>query len=362
MRQGKAKYLFPGNNTPQGFISHYANGLRGLNNVFILKGGPGVGKSTLMRKIGIAMLERGYDVEFWQCSSDNDSIDGVIIPAISTGIIDGTAPHIVDPKYPGAVEEVIDLGLHWNRTMLKSDRKNIIEITDSIGEHFASCYQHLSEAGKIFQQVMDKSALKVDLKQLELSADELIADIFNLKAQPRHLFSTAVTPRGVVSFAEALSRSSAKRWLLIGPSGCGKEKLMQLLVDQAEQRGHFAEVYHPSIMPDNVELILLPYLDCAILDAGSELPSYANENDIVIDCAAFCSYEWDSEDEERINQLVESAVEQVAGAKEQHDKLESHYTRAMDFEGVDSAGAALFNRVLSPSAQTRSPAAYNSIV
>ena len=61
MRQGKAKYLFPGNNTPKGFISHYHEGLRGMQQIFILKGGPGVGKSTLMRKIGTAMLERGYD-------------------------------------------------------------------------------------------------------------------------------------------------------------------------------------------------------------------------------------------------------------------------------------------------------------
>ena len=71
MRQGKAKYVFPGSNTPAGFVSFYREGLNNIERLFILKGGPGTGKSTLMRKIGLAMLERGYDVEFWQCSSDN---------------------------------------------------------------------------------------------------------------------------------------------------------------------------------------------------------------------------------------------------------------------------------------------------
>ncbi len=346
MRQGKAKYLFPGNNTPQGFLSHYADGLRGLDQVFIIKGGPGTGKSTLMRKIGIAMLERGYDVEFWQCSSDNDSIDGVIIPAISCGIIDGTPPHTIDPRYPGAVEEIIDLGAHWNRTMLKGNRKEIIDITDHISAHFANCYAKLHEAGEKLQNIVRDASTKIKPALLQQTSSDLIESIFGIKPS-RDLFSTAVTPRGVVSFAEALSRSLAQRWLLIGPSGCGKEKLLQRLADEAQKRGHFAESYHPSLWPESIELLLLPHLDCAILDAGAEIPAYATEEDIIIDCSILSDYQWSSADEEAINGLVNAAVEQVGQAKALHDSLELQYSRAMDFEGVDAAGATLFNRILS---------------
>ncbi|MGI6361693.1 MAG: ATPase [Bacillota bacterium] len=94
MRQGKARYIFPGSNTPQGFHSFYQEVLQGLERIFILKGGPGVGKSTLIRKIGQAILDRGYDVEFWQCSSDCDSLDGVMIPALSLAVVDGTTPQV----------------------------------------------------------------------------------------------------------------------------------------------------------------------------------------------------------------------------------------------------------------------------
>ncbi len=84
-------------NTARGFYSLYDENLKDLDKLFILKGGPGSGKSTLMKKIGSAFFEKGYDVEFLHCASDNDSIDGVRIPALKAGIVDGTAPHVIEP-------------------------------------------------------------------------------------------------------------------------------------------------------------------------------------------------------------------------------------------------------------------------
>ena len=62
--------------------------------LIVLKGGPGVGKSTMMRRIGQAMEDRGEDVEYLYCSGDPNSLDGVHIPRIRTAIVDGTSPHV----------------------------------------------------------------------------------------------------------------------------------------------------------------------------------------------------------------------------------------------------------------------------
>ncbi len=95
MAKGRLKKVFPGGNTGQGFYSFYDYIIdQDATRIFVIKGGPGVGKSTFMRKIGEEMLERGYDVEFHCCSSDNGSLDGVVIPAIRVALLDGTAPHI----------------------------------------------------------------------------------------------------------------------------------------------------------------------------------------------------------------------------------------------------------------------------
>lgn len=95
MKQSHIKKVFPGGNTSQGFYSFYDYMLGpDAQKLFILKGGPGVGKSTFIKEVAETMLAKGYDLEFHYCSSDNDSLDGVVIPKLQIGVIDGTAPHL----------------------------------------------------------------------------------------------------------------------------------------------------------------------------------------------------------------------------------------------------------------------------
>ena len=92
-----------GANAPTGFYSLYDQMLdpEKARDIRILKGGPGCGKSTLMKQVGRAMEERGHSVEYIRCSGDPDSLDAVVIPALGAAVVDGTAPHVVEPHYPG---------------------------------------------------------------------------------------------------------------------------------------------------------------------------------------------------------------------------------------------------------------------
>ena len=56
---GKIVNYFAGGNTARGFHSLYDSNLQGLERIYILKGGPGTGKSSLMKKIGNEWLEKG---------------------------------------------------------------------------------------------------------------------------------------------------------------------------------------------------------------------------------------------------------------------------------------------------------------
>ena len=77
--------------------------------MYLIKSGPGCGKSTLMKRLARAAEQRGELTQRIHCASDPDSLDGVILPGQHRAIVDATAPHVVEPDAPGADEVVVSL-------------------------------------------------------------------------------------------------------------------------------------------------------------------------------------------------------------------------------------------------------------
>ena len=107
-----ARVLFPGAMGPEGFISCFDHLIpeRQLRRKLILKGGPGVGKSTFMRRMHASLCEGGTPSTLYFCSGDPDSLDAIAIPNLGLLVLDGTAPHSIDPQIPGARDSIINLG------------------------------------------------------------------------------------------------------------------------------------------------------------------------------------------------------------------------------------------------------------
>ncbi|MDO7203979.1 hypothetical protein Q5M85_07220 [Paraclostridium bifermentans] len=38
-------------------------------------------------------------------------------------MLDATAPHIIDPKNPGAIDEILDLGRYWDRKTIELNKR-----------------------------------------------------------------------------------------------------------------------------------------------------------------------------------------------------------------------------------------------
>lgn len=106
----KPVYFFLGANSEEGFFSLYDQLLGGrLDDLMILKGGPGCGKSTFMRRMGAAMERAGERVVYINCSGDPDSLDAAIFLDRNAAIVDGTSPHVLEPTYAVASERYVDL-------------------------------------------------------------------------------------------------------------------------------------------------------------------------------------------------------------------------------------------------------------
>ena len=144
-------HLFAGGNTSQGFYSCFEDILPAgeRRRMFYIKGGPGVGKSTMMRRVAKAAAEAGQRVEYFHCSSDPDSLDGIALPDLGWAMMDGTAPHVYDPVTPGARDTLVSLGDYLDEAAMRPKAKEISALQEEISQRFRRCYRFLSAAGQL---------------------------------------------------------------------------------------------------------------------------------------------------------------------------------------------------------------------
>ena len=114
------KKYFLGANSCEGFVAHFADCYSPESgwHAYIIKGGPGTGKSSFMKYMVSRAEECGFSPELCICSSDPQSLDGIIIGELKVVFLDGTAPHIVEPRLPGVCESIINLGAFWDEKKL----------------------------------------------------------------------------------------------------------------------------------------------------------------------------------------------------------------------------------------------------
>lgn len=147
----RTKNIFlAGANTAEGFVSKFDNILKNDKKAytFVLKGGPGTGKSTLMKKIATHFREKGFRVEEFYCSSDVKSLDAVRIVEKNICITDGTAPHEQDASLPKVNGEIVDLGESVGKEIIKYKSK-INKIILLKKNCFDKAYKFLSLAGSV---------------------------------------------------------------------------------------------------------------------------------------------------------------------------------------------------------------------
>jgi hypothetical protein len=98
---------FLGAATPKGSVDFINNLTEEINKRYFIKGRPGSGKSTMLKKLASEAGERGFDVEIYHCGFDPDSLDMIILREMSTAIFDSTAPHEHFPVRHN--DEIIDM-------------------------------------------------------------------------------------------------------------------------------------------------------------------------------------------------------------------------------------------------------------
>jgi len=357
------RHLYPGNNTPYGFFSYYQYilGQREASKIVCIKGGPGVGKSTFMKKIAEEFLEKGEDIDFMHCSSDPDSLDGIVLKNKKIAFIDATSPHVVDPISPGAVDSIVHLGEFWNEAGIRANKIGVIESNEKIKRWFSLGYNYLAAAKNIYDNlsiVYDTAIENAEIYKLtaKIVGDELSHKEICLKpGDVKKYFASAITPKGCQNHIRNLIEGYKKIYLLNGPIGVSSEALLNVFSEGAVYRGYNIEQYYCSMKPDRkLEHLLVPELSVAFVSTNSyhdvEPWQLVNGKDgeerypelALIDWSDII--EWNKLEGFKdfiehslsaMDQLLEDAIGCIKNAKKEHDVLETYYIPNMDFKKIE---------------------------
>ena len=346
---GKILNYYAGGNTARGFYSLYESNIEGLDRIFILKGGPGTGKSSLIKKVAKVWNEKGYDIELLHCSSDTSSVDGLVIRKLGIGIVDGTAPHVIEPKAPGAVEEYINLGEAWNSALLAEQKTEIQTLAAKKKEAFQTAYQTFARALKIHDDWERYYIHNMDFKAANKLTEELVESLFEgktltKKADVRHRFLGAATPAGAKDFVPNLTEGLTNRYFIKGRPGSGKSTMLKKLARASEEKGFDVEVYHCGFDPYSLDMIIVRELGFAIFDSTAPHEYFPErEGDAIVDMYDITIRSGTDERYEneialvkgRYTEAMQEAIGKLAEAKSWHGKLEEIYVKAMDYKVVD---------------------------
>jgi hypothetical protein len=106
-KKSDIRHRFLGAATPMGAVDFVPNLTEDISKRYFIKGRPGSGKSTMLKKLAAAAEERGVDAEIYHCGFDPNSLDMVIFRELGIAIFDSTAPHEYFPSRDG--DEIIDM-------------------------------------------------------------------------------------------------------------------------------------------------------------------------------------------------------------------------------------------------------------
>ena len=349
----KIRHYFPGGNTPKGFVSYYSDVMpqAKAKRIIILKGGPGTGKSTLMKSVAAKLAAQGFDLEILHCSSDSDSLDGVAAQDLGVWILDGTAPHVVDPIHPGAVDEIVNLGAYWDESKIVLHKSDIMASTAKISEHFASAYRYLSAAGIVQEQIESNYRKVTDNAGVRKESALLFERLAYCEAQnagaQRSGFLSAFTPSGVVSYAKTYIDNAKETYFICARDAYNAGDFFDRLLLYILDYGLDAHVFYCPMSPNmRIEHIYIPQTEQFFTIESAE----HSHNTHIVDLNQYADTQKLPQtaiaDIETKNLLTDRALAALAMAKAEHDVLESYYAPYMDFSHMTEIADAVVEKFL----------------
>ena len=350
---------FAASNSCKGFCNYYGDIFTDTrtDRLYIIKGGPGTGKSHFMKVVARHARGRGYRVTEYACSSDPASLDGVILTregAPTLGLLDGTAPHVREPSLPGAREEIVNLGVFWDSRRLAGQSETIRRLAAEKAAAYDRAYAYLAACGAVDRAADSLMEGCIRGERLGALADRILRPLPRGEGgTPVPALRRALGMTGQVCL-HTFEREAAERGgtILVAEDYYGiASRLTRALFERSAVAGHRLWVSYDPAYPHKIDGLFYPDTGLCVLAGHAEPPEGAVTRTLslrrYVDPEALRAVRGELRRTAAFrDSLTESALGQLAGAAACHFELESIYAAAMDFARKEDFCEAFCREIL----------------
>lgn len=350
---------FAASNSRYGFHSYYESCFRGkADRLFCIKGGPGTGKSWLMREVARAGERAGFKARYYYCSSDADSLDAVMLQRGDTciGLLDATAPHVFEPHQPGTVEDILDLGALWDSAMLAQQREKIDTYNAKKSVAYRTAYHYLAAAGAVCDALQEHLTPCLNEPKINRTAARLLRGVGKRPTTddnpPQIALCDSIGMRGRVRLDTY--HHAGRICFLVDCYGAAYACTSRLCALAAERRLRRRVSYHP-LLPDRVDALYLEDCDTAFIVIERAADAVCSESTTVYRVLHTRSLLLREPltlakptlraDTRLRDQLLSRALEELSRVADAHFRLEALYAAAMDFTAKERLTEQLCHRL-----------------
>ena len=342
--------FFLGATTPAGFKGYFEPLRRepGMQ-MYLIKSGPGCGKSTLMKQLAQKAEQQGQSIERVHCASDPDSLDGVVFLGQRAAIVDATAPHVLEPDAPGADEIIVSLYHTIRAEALAPHREEVKALFRRNAQLRARAARYVASAGSLLLDSRRAEACSANFEKVRRYVKRLCTRLLprteGTAGEELRLLS-AITPKGMVFYRGTVEALADRYVVFRDDYGAVSRLLLELIRAEALARGYHIITCPCAMHPeDQIDHIFIPALRLAFLTDNLwhpiQLPGVQ-----AVRCTRFVDRENLSGFRARLrfndraaSELIDQAVALMAQAKNCHDELETYYRAAVDFDQVNAVAA-----------------------
>lgn len=246
---------FAASNSGGGFCSYYDETFnRALfDKIYVIKGGSGTGKAFFMKRIAAEAEKRGMSVRYIYCSSDADSLDGIIVKEMKLAVLDGTSPHVFEPQAVGAIETIVDLGTFLNEKMLRSSRRVIEESLERKSRGFKNAYAYLSAYREVCYAIERIVKPYVRFDKIEKFTQRFVESIEKGKNIREHLLTRSIGMRGLRDFDTY--REGATVYYRVNDYFDTAHFFMKAMLTSLEKAGADVRISPNPIIPERTDVL-----------------------------------------------------------------------------------------------------------